>query len=83
MLVSDSEEEIVAYYPSSYGEKNPHHNKRISLMDRMGSTVVGWIEGYEKKQDAPPAWLVEKYENENRIQDAIYPASGTRGPGKE
>lgn len=59
----------VAYFPSSYGENSAHHNERITLFDRLGSTVATAIENPDEKPVLN--WIREEYQRELRISKIL------------
>lgn len=60
----------VAYFPSSYGEKAPHHNHRIDFFETLGHKFERFAEGFSthveddptlKSRDGKPMRVVKEY----------------------
>lgn len=55
IAVSNNDGEIVAYFPSSYNEKTPYHNARLTMFEMIGNRIVS---EYEQDNELPD-WIVE------------------------
>jgi len=82
----DSEDEwsgeIVAYYPSSWGEKMPSHNYRLDYFEHLGHIMDDYVNGHvyvvedgstilKRESVIPDPRIVERVENRRQFYDAL------------
>lgn len=81
-------DEVYAYFPSAWGEKEATFNQRIGLAERLGLDVISAVEDGQTLQPAPedreerglltyqaapiPDWLRQRHDHEKQIYEILY-----------
>jgi len=67
--IDGEDEQLVDYYPSSYGEEKPSQNANIVLCQNMGTYVVRCLEGYGSQDDLSLVSLTKRLAYEKQVAE--------------